>query len=94
MTDLRQRPFPVNELLRAVHLEIAAELRGDGDREKVALTAGRRIGGNAERREYLFSCKAWKDAFAGEKLLLRGSHFRSDPWVSAEASRMPSIGVL
>ncbi|MCG5216116.1 AAA domain-containing protein [Streptosporangium soli] len=89
MTALRHKPYPVEELLRAVRLEIAAEFRSDGDGEKVSLTAGRLTGGNGEMREYLFSCKGWKAAFAGEKLLIRLSNSRRDPWVSAEATRMP-----
>ncbi|MEW9556530.1 AAA domain-containing protein [Nonomuraea sp. NPDC050783] len=84
----RQRPFPVDELSRAVRLEMAAELRADGDGEKVSLSAGRRIGGDGETREYLFTCRSWKEAFSGEKLLIRLSRSR-DPWEHAEAARMP-----
>ncbi|MFI7466889.1 AAA domain-containing protein [Nonomuraea sp. NPDC049646] len=84
----QQRPYPVDELARAVRLEIAAELRVDGEGEKVSLAAGRRTGGSSESREYVFTCKAWKDAFSGEKLLIRLSRSRA-PWEPAEAARMP-----
>ncbi|MGV9772651.1 AAA domain-containing protein [Streptosporangium sp. NPDC003464] len=93
MTGSQQKPFPVDELLRAVRLEIAAELRSDGDGEKVSLTAGRKVGGDGEVQEYLFSCRSWKEAFSGEKLLVRLSRSR-DPWVSAEAVRMPDGKVM
>ncbi|GAA3571998.1 hypothetical protein GCM10022419_061090 [Nonomuraea rosea] len=83
----QQRPFPVDELSRAVRLEIAAELRADGDGEKVSLSAGRRVGGDGETREYLFSCRAWKQSLAGEKLLIRGSRSRAS-WERAEVTRM------
>ncbi|WP_326828560.1 AAA domain-containing protein [Streptosporangium sp. NBC_01810] len=88
MTGTQQRPFPVDDLLRAVRLEITAELRSDGDGEKVSLTTGRRVGGDGEIQEYLFSCRSWKDSFSGEKLLVRLSRSRAS-WVSAEAVRMP-----
>ncbi len=35
MTGTQQRPFPVDDLLRAVRLEITTELRSDGDGEKI-----------------------------------------------------------
>ncbi|GAA0992997.1 hypothetical protein GCM10009555_082940 [Acrocarpospora macrocephala] len=88
MTGSRHKPFPAEELLRAVQLEIVAELRSDGDGEKLSLTAGRRIGGTGETREYLFSCRAWQPAFAGDKLLVRSSRSR-EAWTPAETSRMP-----
>ncbi|MBB2912094.1 hypothetical protein FHS43_003374 [Streptosporangium becharense] len=87
MTSTRQKPFPIDDLLRAVHLEINAELRSDGDGERVSLTAGRKVGDDGEVQEYLFSCRSWKDTFSGEKLLVRLSRSR-DPWASAEAVRM------
>lgn len=86
--DARQRPYPVDELARAVRLEIAAELRADGEGEKISLADGHRTGGNSESREYVFTCRAWKDAFSGEKLLIRLSRSRA-PWGRAEAARMP-----
>ncbi|MFI6387470.1 AAA domain-containing protein [Nonomuraea sp. NPDC050540] len=88
MTGPQRKPFPVEELLRAVRLEVAAELRGDGDGEKLSLSAGRRIGKHGERHEYLFSCKAWKDRFAGERQLIRLSRSRG-AWEPAEVQRMP-----
>ncbi|MGW0806604.1 AAA domain-containing protein [Nonomuraea sp. NPDC002799] len=84
----RQKPFPIDELVRAVRLEIAAELRADGDGEKIALSAGRRTGGAGEIREYLFSCRSWKNALSSEKLVIRLSRSK-DPWARAEATRMP-----
>ncbi|WP_245658761.1 AAA domain-containing protein [Microtetraspora malaysiensis] len=71
-----------------MHLEIAAELRSDGDGEKLSLAVGRRVGRNGEKHEYLFSCKTWKEAFSGERLLIRLSRSR-DAWSSAEVHRMP-----
>nr|WP_083977555.1 AAA domain-containing protein [Herbidospora sakaeratensis] len=77
-------PFPVDELLRAVRLEIDAELRSDGDGEKLTLSAGRRTG----RNEYLFTCATWRDRFAGDRMLIRLSRNR-DAWARAEVQRMP-----
>ncbi|GGS97555.1 hypothetical protein GCM10010156_64700 [Planobispora rosea] len=93
MTGTQQRPFPVDDLLRAVRLEIAAELRSDGDGEKIPLTAGRRNGSDGEVHEYLFSCQKWKDTFSGEKLLVRLSRSRA-PWARAEAARMHDGKIL
>ncbi|WP_182899531.1 AAA domain-containing protein [Microbispora sp. H10830] len=88
MSGPRHTSFPIDQLLRAVRLEIAAELRSDGDGEKLSLSEGRRLGHSAERYEYLFSCKAWKEIFSGERLLIRPSRSR-DAWASAEVRRMP-----
>ncbi|WP_432925316.1 AAA domain-containing protein [Microbispora sp. CA-135349] len=88
MTGSRNVPFPADELLRAVRLEIAAELRSEGDGEKVSLTSGQKIADTGETREYLFHCKRWKDAFSGAKLLVRLSRSRG-VWSRAEATRMP-----
>ncbi|MGW5685085.1 AAA domain-containing protein [Nonomuraea sp. NPDC003754] len=88
MTGSRRNPFPVDELLRAVRLEIAAELRSDGDGEKLSLTGGRVVGNNGEKREYLFFCRSWKEIFSGDKLLIRPERSR-EAWVSAEVARMP-----
>ncbi|MGP3911133.1 AAA domain-containing protein [Nonomuraea sp. 10N515B] len=88
MTGPQRKPFPVDELLRAVRLEVAAELRSDGDGDKLSLSAGRRVGKHGERHEYLFACKAWKDWFAGERQLIRLSSSR-DAWTPAEVHRMP-----
>ncbi|MGW6498898.1 AAA domain-containing protein [Nonomuraea angiospora] len=88
MSGSRQMPFPVDALLRAVRLEISAELRSDGNGEKVSLSSGRRTGRNGEMFEYLFACRGWKDAYGAEKLLIRLSQARRSPWASAEATRM------
>lgn len=93
MAEARNNPFPVDHLLRAVQTEIEAVLSGDGLGEKISLHNGSRIGSTGESREYLFSCKAWKESIGSKNLLVRLSRSR-DRWESAEASRMPDGKVL
>lgn len=94
MAEKQAVPFPVAELLRAVHAEIEAFLQdGHTGSERVTLQHGRRTGGSGETREYLFSCRTWKDAFSGKDLLIRPSRGR-EAWQRAEARRMPDNKVL
>ncbi|WP_424890618.1 AAA domain-containing protein [Streptomyces sp. XH2] len=89
MTEETALPYPVRELLTAVRLEIAAELRSNGkDGAKVSLSAGRRISAAEGRHEYVFDCKKWLDALDGKPALLRPSR-SSGEWARAEVSRMP-----
>ena len=89
MSEARKKPFPVDDLLRAVRTEIEAVLLSDGGgAEKVSVQNGRCVDGTEEAREYLFSCKAWKESFSGKRLLIRLSRSR-DRWEPAEVSYMP-----
>ncbi|MEU2850915.1 AAA domain-containing protein [Streptomyces syringium] len=89
MSEGSALPYPVNELLTSVRLEVAAELHGDGkEGQKVSLSAGRRISTADDRHEYLFDCRKWLDALDGKPALVRASRSTGD-WAPAEASRMP-----
>ncbi|MFD8522097.1 AAA domain-containing protein [Streptomyces capillispiralis] len=89
MTQQSTRPYPVDELLTAVRLEVAAELRSDGkDEQKVALSKGRRTSHTEERHEYLFQCRKWQDGLDGKPVLVRLSRSTA-AWAPAEAKRLP-----
>ncbi|WP_187280418.1 hypothetical protein [Streptomyces sp. IB2014 016-6] len=89
MTKESGLPYPVPELLTAVRLEIAAELRGDGkDSAKVSLSAGRRISAFDQRYEYLYTCRKWLASLDGKPALIRASGSR-DEWSPADVARMP-----
>ncbi|MEU5425273.1 AAA domain-containing protein [Streptomyces olivoreticuli] len=89
MSEGAARPYPVNELLDAARLEIAAELHSDGkEGQKASLSAGRRISTADDRHEYLFDCRKWLDALDGKPALVRASRSTGD-WAPAEVSRMP-----
>ncbi|MGC5397538.1 AAA domain-containing protein [Streptomyces sp. DT20] len=84
------RPKPVDELLRAARLEIAAELRSDGgNKPKASLSAGRRLSVSGSQHEYEFSFKRWPEALNGLPLLVRRSRSRGS-WTPVEATtRLP-----
>ncbi|WP_242907722.1 AAA domain-containing protein [Actinomadura terrae] len=89
MAEKQTGPYPVAHLHRAVQLEIAAILHDDlANAEKVSLHDGRLVRQSGSEREYLFSCKAWKEAFGSKDLLIRTSRSRG-PWERAEATRSP-----
>ncbi|MGC4997207.1 AAA domain-containing protein [Streptomyces sp. DT195] len=93
MAQESTRPYPVDELLSAVRLEIAAELRGDGkDNQKVPLSQGRRSSSIDGRYEYLFQCHKWQDDLDGKPVLVRLSRSTGD-WAQAEAKRLPDGSV-
>ena len=88
-----EKPYPVAELLTAVRSEILAERRGDGgDAQKVSLSGGRLVSSAGDRFEYLFVCRKWHESLDSVPVLVRASR-SSDPWETAEASRMPDGGV-
>lgn len=79
MAQESTRPYPVGELLAAVRLEVAAELRSDGkDEQKVALSKGRRTSHSEARHEYLFQCRKWQDGLDGKPVLVRPSRSTGD----------------
>lgn len=84
------RPKPVDELLRAARLEIAAELRSDGgNKPKASLSAGRRLSVSGSQHEYEFSFKRWPEALNGLPLLVRRSRSQG-AWTPVEATtRLP-----
>ncbi len=83
-----ERPYPTEELLRACRAEIASSRRdGSGTANTVFLHSGRQIGGG-DVREYVFRCKAWREAFDGRTLVVRSAGSRS-AWLPAEVSRSP-----
>ncbi|MEV0436790.1 AAA domain-containing protein [Nocardia sp. NPDC050413] len=83
------RPYPISELLDAVRLEIAAELRSDGgDSPKISLSSGVLVSSSADRVEYLYACMKWDVSLDGSPVLVRPSR-SSDPWTPAEVSRFP-----
>lgn len=83
------RPKPVDELLRAAQLEIAAELRSDGgNKPKASLREGRRLSVSGPQHEYEFSFKRWPEALNGMPLLVRPSRSQG-PWTPAEVTRLP-----
>ncbi|WP_371580712.1 AAA domain-containing protein [Streptomyces sp. NBC_01314] len=89
MAEGTTRPHPVNELLTAVRLEIAAELRNDAkDGVKVSLSKGRRVSSWDGRHEYLFECRTWQAALDGKDVLVRASRSTGE-WASAEVARIP-----
>ncbi|MEU8472189.1 AAA domain-containing protein [Streptomyces sp. NPDC029006] len=89
MAEGTARPYPVDALLTAVRLEIAAELRSDAkDSVKVSLSKGRRTSSWEDQHEYLFECRAWQAALDGKDLLVRLSR-STDDWAPAEVARMP-----
>ncbi|MBE1531739.1 AAA domain-containing protein [Actinomadura algeriensis] len=89
MTERQTGPYPIAHLHRAVELEIAAILHDDmTNAEKVSLRDGRLVRRSGSEREYLFSCKGWKDAFGSKDLLIRTSRSRG-PWERAGATRSP-----
>lgn len=89
MAEKQAGPYPVAHLHRAVQLEIVAILHNDmTNAEKVSLRDGRLVRQSGAEREYLFSCKGWKEAFGGKDLLIRTSPSRG-PWERAEAVRLP-----
>lgn len=89
MADRQARPYPIADLHRAVQLEIAAILQDDmTNAEKVSLHDGRIVQQSGAEREYLFSCKGWKEAFGSKDLLIRTSRSRG-PWERVEATRLP-----
>ncbi|MFI6692079.1 AAA domain-containing protein [Streptomyces sp. NPDC050433] len=89
MTKESGLPYPVPELLTAVRLEIAAELRSDGkDSAKVSLSAGRRISASDQRYEYLYACRKWLASLDGKPALVRASGSRGE-WSPADVARMP-----
>jgi hypothetical protein len=93
MAQESHRPYPVDELLAAVRLEIAAELRSDGkDNQKVPLSKGRRTSSAEGRYEYLFQCHKWQDGLDGKPVLVRPSRSTGD-WAQAEAKRLPGGSV-
>jgi hypothetical protein len=88
MAEKQAGPYPVAHLHRAVQLEIAAILHdGLTSAEKVSLRDGRLVGRSGAEREYLFSCRGWKESFGGKDLLIRTSRSRG-PWERAEAARL------
>ena len=93
MAQESSRPYPVDELLAAVRLEVAAEMRSDGrDEQKVPLSNGRRISHSGAQHEYLFQCRKWQDGLDGKPLLVRPSRSTGN-WAPAEAKRLPDGGV-
>ncbi|WP_406527592.1 AAA domain-containing protein [Streptomyces sp. I8-5] len=79
----------MDELLRAAHLEIAAEFRSDGgSKAKASLSNGRKLSVSGPQREYEFSFKRWPEALNGLPLLVRPSRSQG-PWTPAEATRLP-----
>ena len=89
MAERRAEPYPVAHLHRAVEAEITA-IRHDEMKNaaKISLHGGRLVRRSGEEREYLFSCKKWKEELGAKDLLIRPSRSR-DPWEPAEATRMP-----
>ncbi|WP_190864921.1 AAA domain-containing protein [Actinomadura sp. RB99] len=74
---------------RALQLEIAATLHSDmTNAEKVSLHDGRLVRQSGAEREYLFSCRGWREYFASKDLLIRTSRSRG-PWEHVEVARMP-----
>lgn len=93
MAQESTRPYPVDELLTAVRLEVTAELRSDGnDNQKVPLSAGRRTASADGRHEYLFQCRKWQDGLDGKPVLVRLSRSTGE-WAAAEAKRLPDSKV-
>ncbi|WP_329329067.1 AAA domain-containing protein [Streptomyces luteogriseus] len=93
MAQESSRPYPVDELLAAVRLEVTAEMRSDGkDEQKVPLSNGRRISHSGAQHEYLFQCRKWQDGLDGKPLLVRPSRSTGN-WAPAEAKRLPDGGV-
>lgn len=89
MTEKAGLPYPVTELLTAVRLEVAAELRSDGkDGAKVSLAAGRRLSTSDQRYEYVYVCKRWPASLDGKPVLVRASGARGE-WSPADVARMP-----
>ncbi|WP_067479655.1 AAA domain-containing protein [Actinomadura hibisca] len=88
MTERRTGPYPIPDLHRAVRAEITAALNSDmTGAPGLPLSDGTWIGGSGDEREYLFSCKSWRDAFHGKRLLIRLSR-GSAPWAPAQIQRM------
>ncbi|NKY44306.1 ATP-dependent RecD-like DNA helicase [Nocardia cerradoensis] len=84
-----KRPFPIDELLRAVELEVVTARRSEPrDGVKVSLSAGRVVSSAAERYEYLFTCKKWHRSLDTAAVLVRPSTSRGS-WMPAEAARLP-----
>ncbi|HET6359759.1 AAA domain-containing protein [Streptomyces sp.] len=82
-------PYPVKELLAAVRLEVAAELRNDAkDALKVSLSSGKRVSSSDGRHEYLFTCRKWQESMSGKPVLVRPSRSTGE-WAPAEAAPMP-----
>ncbi|MGI5324088.1 AAA domain-containing protein [Actinomadura nitritigenes] len=72
-----------------MQLEIAAILHSDmTNAEKVSLHDGHLVRQSGAEREYLFSCKGWRESFASKDLLIRTSRSRN-PWEQVEVARMP-----
>ncbi|WP_435886548.1 AAA domain-containing protein [Streptomyces hirsutus] len=93
MAQESTRPYPVDELLTAVRLEVAAELRSDGkDNQKVPLSQGRRTSSTEGRHKYLFQCRKWQDGLDGKPVLVRPSR-STGAWAQAEAKRLPDGNV-
>lgn len=90
MGENTTQPYPVKELLAAVRLEIAAELRSDGkDGQKVSLSAGRRTSTADHRHEYLFQCRRWPETLDATKPVLVRASRSSGEWAQADVARMP-----
>ncbi|RAY13679.1 hypothetical protein DPM19_18615 [Actinomadura craniellae] len=89
MPESRAEPYPVAHLRRAVQAEITAIRQADmGSAEKISLHSGRLVRRSGDDREYLFSCRRWREELGAKDLLIRPDRSR-DPWQPAEVSRMP-----